>query len=530
MKTRLPVLFCLLIPLTISAQEEFFEDPFPLDPIGGTEINDLEATDPPNVQNLEVYIGTGAGTGTWQTQPAIDCTNCTSTPAGTQIVQLNSDMTVADAGAGTITVTVDGSAQAVWDVGGLTIGAADTTDQLNLPLSNDASTPTLAFGDGNSGFYEGLDNVVRVSTNGSGRWEFQATSFQGLGAGSARMENATSSSTNPTLNPSRNDVDTGIGLAADDQLSLIAGGKEGLRVEEGANGAVLANETIILLPTDVTGDPNSPGTDQLYVYVKNDSLFIKNDLGTVSDLANDEVGTKTTGDLCINDGSVVNCTVNLESELETALDGINVLVETEIDASSELAAIMDDETGTGLLVFATDPVFTTPDLGTPSALVLTNATGTLAGTVDLTAGMVDSGDFAAGAIDNADISGTINFLTSGTIRGAVDVVATTGTSLAVSADQAKGSMHTADSTSVVTFTLPAATTGLSACFYDLDATAIITVDVQTGDIITLDGTALSAGDSIDSAGAKGDFICLLGLDTTNWLTLGRSGTWIDGDV
>lgn len=37
----------------------------------------------------------------------------------------------------------------------------------------------------------------------------------------------------------------------------------------------------------------------------------------------------------------------------------NYLTETEIDASSELAALMDDETGTGLLVFNTDPDFTT---------------------------------------------------------------------------------------------------------------------------------------------------------------------------
>lgn len=73
---------------------------------------------------------------------------------------------------------------------------------------------------------------------------------------------------------------------------------------------------------------------------------------------NDEVGTKTTGDLCINDGSSVNCTVNLESELETALDGINVLVETEIDSGSELLALYDDETGTGVPVFSISPTFT----------------------------------------------------------------------------------------------------------------------------------------------------------------------------
>lgn len=44
-------------------------------------------------------------------------------------------------------------------------------------------------------------------------------------------------------------------------------------------------------------------------------------------------------------------------------------------SSANLAAAITDETGTGALVFATNPVFTTPNLGTPSAATLTNATG-----------------------------------------------------------------------------------------------------------------------------------------------------------
>lgn len=43
--------------------------------------------------------------------------------------------------------------------------------------------------------------------------------------------------------------------------------------------------------------------------------------------------------------------------------------------SAELAGIIGDETGSGLLVFGTSPTLVTPALGTPSALVLTNATG-----------------------------------------------------------------------------------------------------------------------------------------------------------
>jgi len=43
--------------------------------------------------------------------------------------------------------------------------------------------------------------------------------------------------------------------------------------------------------------------------------------------------------------------------------------------SAQLATVISDETGTGALVFGTNPVLTTPNLGTPSAVVLTNATG-----------------------------------------------------------------------------------------------------------------------------------------------------------
>jgi hypothetical protein len=43
--------------------------------------------------------------------------------------------------------------------------------------------------------------------------------------------------------------------------------------------------------------------------------------------------------------------------------------------SSQLAGVISDETGSGALVFGTSPTLTTPNLGTPSAVVLTNATG-----------------------------------------------------------------------------------------------------------------------------------------------------------
>jgi len=46
-----------------------------------------------------------------------------------------------------------------------------------------------------------------------------------------------------------------------------------------------------------------------------------------------------------------------EAEVQTAWGAVNILLETEIDASSELLALMDDETGTGVLVFNDSPTF-----------------------------------------------------------------------------------------------------------------------------------------------------------------------------
>jgi hypothetical protein len=55
--------------------------------------------------------------------------------------------------------------------------------------------------------------------------------------------------------------------------------------------------------------------------------------------------------------------------------GSNVATFLATPSSANLASAVSDETGTGALVFANSPVLTTPNLGTPSAATLTNATG-----------------------------------------------------------------------------------------------------------------------------------------------------------
>lgn len=87
-------------------------------------------------------------------------------------------------------------------------------------------------------------------------------------------------------------------------------------------------------------------------------------------------------------------------------------------------------------------------------------------------------------------------------------------------------IHAADS--VIDYTLPGAAAGLVCCFANRFA-QIVTVDPADGvDTIILDGTALTAGNAIDSPGTAGDQICLIGLDATNWWSSGRVNTWVDG--
>lgn len=58
-----------------------------------------------------------------------------------------------------------------------------------------------------------------------------------------------------------------------------------------------------------------------------------------------------------------------------SLMGTGVSTWLNTPSSANLAAALTDKTGTGVNVFATSPTLVTPNLGTPSAATLTNATG-----------------------------------------------------------------------------------------------------------------------------------------------------------
>lgn len=107
--------------------------------------------------------------------------------------------------------------------------------------------------------------------------------------------------------------------------------------------------------------------------------------------------------------------------IATGVSGLGAGVATFLGtpSSANLATAVTNETGSGALVFATSPALVTPDLGTPSAAVLTNATGLPVGTgvSGLAAGVAtflgtpSSANLAA-ALTNETGSGLAVFATS----------------------------------------------------------------------------------------------------------------------
>jgi hypothetical protein len=84
--------------------------------------------------------------------------------------------------------------------------------------------------------------------------------------------------------------------------------------------------------------------------------------------------------------------------------------------SANLRAAVTDETGTGSLVFATSPTLISPALGTPTALVGTNITGTASG---LTAGNVTTNANLTGAVTSVGNATSLGSFTSANLASAL---------------------------------------------------------------------------------------------------------------
>jgi len=121
-------------------------------------------------------------------------------------------------------------------------------------------------------------------------------------------------------------------------------------------------DTVTVAPSNLTGPIISTGS----------ATAIASQTGTGTKFVVDTSPTLITPVLGVATATSVNgTTIPTSKTLVVTTDKLSALAAT---TSAELAGVISDETGSGSLVFATSPTLVTPNLGTPSAISLTNAT------------------------------------------------------------------------------------------------------------------------------------------------------------
>jgi hypothetical protein len=230
-------------------------------------------------------------------------------------------------------------------------------------------------------------------------------------------------------------ISTGVsGLAANVATFLATPSSANLRAaltdESGTGAAVFATSPALVTPdigtpsaatlTNATGLPIATGVSGLGSGVA--AFLATPSSANLRTALTDETGsglavfatspTLTTPVLGTpSSGTLTSCT---GLPISTGVSGLGTNVATFLatPSSANLAAALTDETGSGAAVFATSPTLVTPALGTPSALVLTNATGRASSSQ--TADQIATSGTAVTISSTAPTSGQVLTASSGT--------------------------------------------------------------------------------------------------------------------
>jgi hypothetical protein len=188
--------------------------------------------------------------------------------------------------------------------------------------------------------------------------------------------------TGNTIQNSGVTIDDSSNISTSGTITTGAGGSTAgyIGLTQGTATTPATNEIGIGAPTAVTAYridlPGSAGTG---FWLSTNSSNVET-VTHVADTGSGNVVRATSPTLvtpALGTPSAVTLTNATGLPISTGVSGLATGIATALatPSSANLASAVTDETGSGLLVFATSPVLTTPNLGTPSALTLTNAAG-----------------------------------------------------------------------------------------------------------------------------------------------------------
>uniref|UniRef100_UPI0040478540 hypothetical protein n=1 Tax=Algoriphagus sp. TaxID=1872435 RepID=UPI0040478540 len=390
--------------------------------------------------------------------------------------------------------SVDNTSDADKPISDLTQSALD----LKAPLASPAFTGTPALPTGTTGVTQSAsDNSTKLAT----------TAYADAAAGAAVTGKQNTLTNSAGLSGALAD-ETGTGLAVFATSPTLVTPNLGT-----PSAAVLTNATGTATALNIGG--NAATATLASTVTTNANLTGEvTSAGNVTTLSNASVIGKVLTGYTAGAGTVA-ASDNILQAIQK-IDGNGAAANTAVSGkqntltnSAGLSGALNDETGTGLAVFATSPTLVTPNLGTPSALVGTNISGTAA---NLTAGRVTTNANLTGEVTSV---GNATTLSNAAVIGKVLSGYTAGAGTVAASDNILEAIEKidgnfADLTSIIFSLQPGYIfvgslngTGTEAVLLQGDATVGTNGVVITNNAINsskiLDGTILNADISASAA-------------------------------